>query len=225
MVRSFDGSGERRVTTFTKCLLAGAGGPWSSLLIVPTDWSLDDARLLANSDQLTPPHYSLYRLPLAAAPQAEREATLITSDPKYHIWQAKLSPNGRWIAFLAQNREEGGMSIAVIPSGGAASGQWTHLTDPRGWADKPRWSPDGKLLYFILREAAFLNVWAVRFDPETGKPIGPAFQVTRFDSPRRQFSTMRGTAPHAELSVSSTRLVLPLMETTGHIWMLDSVDR
>ena len=222
-IRAVDGSDEQQVTTFTKFLRRGAGGRWRSLLMIPTDWSLDGERLLANSDQFTPPHYSLYWLPLAAAPQAEKHATLVASDPKHSVWQARLSPNGRWIAFVAQNREEGeAATIAVIPNAETASSQWTHLTDARGWADKPRWSPDGKQLYFIVRQGAFYNVWTVRFEPETGKPIGSAFQVTRFDSQRRQFSTMLGSA---ELSVSSTRLVLPVMETTGNIWILDNADR
>ena len=82
VVRGFDGTGEQPVTTFTKFLRGGAGGVWRSLLMVPTDWSLDGARLLVNSDQFTAPYYSLYWLPLAAAPQAEKSAVLIASDPR-----------------------------------------------------------------------------------------------------------------------------------------------
>ena len=57
---------------------------------------------------------------------------------------------------------------------------------------------------------------------ETGKAIGAPFQVTHFDSPGFQFSTHLA---YSELSVSSTRLILPIMETSGNIWMLDNVDR
>jgi hypothetical protein len=65
----------------------------------------------------------------------------VASDPKYNLWQAKLSPNGRWIAFVAVNREDGGAAtIAVIPSGGAPAGQWKHITEAHAWADQPRWS-------------------------------------------------------------------------------------
>ena len=104
VVQSLEGRGEQPVTTFRKFLLSGAGGRWRSVLMIPFDWSLDDQRLLVGSDQFTTPHYSLYWLSLADAPQAEKGVTPVASDPKYNLWQAKLSPNGRWIAFVAANR-------------------------------------------------------------------------------------------------------------------------
>ena len=85
-------------------------------------------------------------------------------------------------------------------------------------ADKPRWSPDGKLVYYILRHGSFFNLWAVRFDGVQGKTIGVPFQITRFDSPRRQMAGL-------EIGVSPKRLILTMMEQTGNIWMLDNVDR
>lgn len=179
--------------------------------------------MLVGSDLSTPPHFSLYLLPLAAAPHAETAATLLASDRKYNLWQANFSPNGRWIAFVAQNLAEAGVAtVAVMPSSGADSSHWTHVTNVHGWADKPRWSPDGKLLYFILLESPFFNVWAVQFDGETGKTVGAPFQVTRFVGPRRRAVPDVGDL---EFGVSADRIILPILETTGSIWMLDNVDR
>ena len=113
-------------------------------------------------------------------------------------------------------------TVTVMPSAGADSSRWTHLTDVHGWADKPRWSPDGKLLYYILRESSFFNVWAVQFDGETGRPVGTPFQVTHFVDPGRRISPEIGDF---DLGVSAGRLILPVLETTGSIWMLDNVDR
>ena len=122
----------------------------------PWDWSPDGQGLVVSSDQFTQ-YQSLYLLPLRAAPHAEAEVKPLASDPKYDLWQLNVSPNGRWIAFVAQHIKGGGTgTVAVMPIAGAASSQWTHVTDTHDWADKPRWSPDGNLLYFIRRQASLL---------------------------------------------------------------------
>lgn len=109
-----------------------------------------------------------------------------------------------------------------MPSAGADRGGWTAITGADDWADKVRWSPDGTLIYFVLRQNSFFNLWAVRFDSTQGKAIGAPFQVTRFDSSRRQISPTYGPA---EVGVSAKRLILTIMEQTGSIWMLGNVDR
>jgi len=77
-------------------------------------------------------------------------------------------------------------------------------------------------VYFVRYRGSFFNLWAVRFDGAQGKPVGEPYQITRFDSPRRQIST---DFPAAEVSVSPKRLILTIMEKTGNIWVLDNVDR
>ncbi len=120
-----------------------------------------------------------------------------------------------------------GLAFALRrPDGFANSGAersgWPALTDPREWADKPRWSPDGKLVYFVRYRNSFFNLWAVRFDGAAGKPAGEPFQITRFESPTRQIPT---DLPNAEIGVSPKGLILTIMERTGNIWVLDNVDR
>ena len=93
--------------------------------------------------------------PVAAAPHADTAATLVTADPKRELWQARFSPNGRWISFLALTASTA--VVCVVPSSArnARAADWTCLTDPRIWTDKPRWSSDGKLLYVWRRHGAF----------------------------------------------------------------------
>jgi hypothetical protein len=93
------------------------------------------------------------------------------------------------------------------------------VTRLNGWADKPRWSRDGKLIYFVQADS-FFNVWAVRFDGAAGTHAGVPFLVTRYDSPRHQLSPRFGSA---EIGVSAHRLMLTIAEQTGNIWTLDSV--
>ena len=177
MIRAIDGGGEQAVTTLTPFRGSSAWSLSRSSYITPWDWSTNGQGLIVGSDRFTSAQ-SLCLLPLNAAPHGDKALKLLASDPKYGLYQANVSPNGRWIAFMAHNLEESGTgTIAVIPSTGADSSHWTHVTDAREWADKPRWSLHGNLLYFTRRQGSFFNVWALRFDPQTGKAIGAPFQL------------------------------------------------
>ena len=148
---------------------------------------------------------------------------MVAGEPAYELWQARFSPNGRWISFLAVTRETA--VVCVIPSSArnATTTDWTCLTDPRIWTDKPRWSSDGKVLYVWRRHGSLFNVWALPFDDARGTVAGAPVQVTQFDSPAHRI--WADALNFAEPSVSGTRMILPVAEATGSIWMLDNVDK
>lgn len=103
-----------------------------------------------------------------------------------------------------------------------AGGTWVPITDGGFWDDKPRWSADGKLIYMLSTRSGFLNLWAIRFDPEQGHPTGQPFQVTTFESPGRMIAD---NLDLSSMSLSSNLLALSMMETSGSIWTLDDVDK
>jgi serine/threonine protein kinase len=197
--------------------------PRTDAFVTPWDWSPDGEQVLASSGSLPfSGKASLGLWPLSAAPHAETAVKVLAADDNYAIWQARFSPDRRWICFAAVDARQPGVdTIFVMPSSGADRSHWTALTSGRDWADKPRWSPDGKLVYFV-RADSFLNVWAVRFDGVAGTPVGAPFQVTRYDSPRHQLSPRFGAA---EIGVATRRLILTMMEQTGNIWTVDDVDK
>jgi hypothetical protein len=78
-------------------------------------------------------------------------------------------------------------------------------------------------VYFWLRQGSLYNVWGLEFDDAHGTAVGVPFQVTHFDGPARQIRSRElGTL---DQSVSRTRLMLSMTDTTGSIWMLDNVDK
>ncbi|MGH9841215.1 MAG: winged helix-turn-helix domain-containing protein [Blastocatellia bacterium] len=204
-----------------------AGGGDEQLVTYPSrfdefayDWSADGEWILGNSERHSPGRYLIGLFPLRAAPHAENQMRVVTSHPEYSLWQPRFSPDERWICFNAINTTEAGVStIYVVPSSG---GDWTRVTDARHWEGKARWSPDGKTIYFVSNRTGFFNVWGVRFDLRTGKPAGEAFRVTEFESPGRMVLPLLG---RMELALAAERLVLPIMEVSGSIWVLENVDR
>ena len=101
-------------------------------------------------------------------------------------------------------------------------GAWIRVTDGRHWDDKPRWSPDGKTIYFVSSRGGVYNVWGIRFDSTNGKPVGDAFRVTAFESPDLMIPD---AITIAELSLTQDKLVLTMEDRSGSIWVLDNVDR
>ena len=186
-------------------------------IVNPWDWSADGTRIL-------------HQCPASEAPPAicssPRDATTtadmrtIVADADHAIWQGRFSPDGRWVLFNAQSLKTVGTSVlGVVPASG---GKWTPLTDARLWADKPRWGPDGRTIYFISnRNSAFFDVWGLRFDPDAARAIGEEFRVTTNDNPGRTLDASAG----GELGVSAKRIVVPIVESKGSVWVLDGVGR
>jgi serine/threonine protein kinase/Tol biopolymer transport system component len=218
-VRRLDGNEEQIVMTPQRR---------AARVVDPFDWSADGMSILGTAPlpglpSDAPVQYALMLWPLAAAPQVETAVKVLAADKAFNIWQGNFSPDGRWICFNGVSQVEPGVAtIFVIPSGGAERSRWIALTGAHEWADKPRWSPDGKLIYYILRQGSFFNLWAAPFDVKEGKAAGAPFQITHFDSPRREISTSIG---RSDIGVSAKRVVLTIMEQTGSIWMLDGMDR
>ena len=195
----------------------GAEHALASQIRNPWDWSADGTQILHNCPPAkTPPAICL----------SPRDATTTTdmrtivADPDHAMYQGRFSPDGRWVIFNAQSRKTVGTSVlGVVP---ATGGKWTPLTDARLWADKPRWSPDGRTIYFISnRNGAFFDVWGLPFDPESGRAAGEEFRVTRNESPSRTVAAAGGS----ELGVSAKWLAVPIVESKGSVWVLDGVAR
>jgi Tol biopolymer transport system component/DNA-binding winged helix-turn-helix (wHTH) protein len=185
------------------------------------DLSPDDKELLVSQDSGQNYREEVWRMSLGSAPHAETSARKLISDAAYDIWQPHFSPNGRWIVFEATRPLTEGVesTLYVMPSAGE---QWIRITDGKQWDDKPRWSPDGRTIYFVSRRGGFFNVWGIHFDPEKGRPAGEPFRVSAFERPN--LMVPQNIQP-VELSITKNRLLLTVSKVSGGIWVLDNVDR
>lgn len=185
-----------------------------------SNWSFDNKSAIVSLQNPDGQGSRICLLPLSAAPHAETEARVLTSDPAYNLFEVRPSRDGRWIAFQAV-RAVGATdsTIYVMPGSG---GQRVRIAEGKYWDDKPRWSPNGRTIYFVSARTGFLNVWGVRFDPIKGQPSGEPFRVTGFESPHRMIPDRM--APLG-MSLTENQLALPMAELSGNIWVLEDVDR
>jgi hypothetical protein len=145
--------------------------------------------------------------------RAERE--------RWNLYQAYFSWDDRWIVFLASTTPTTGYIFAARPRGLAEipRAEWVPVTDGKQRVDKPRFSPDGRLIYFTVDRTASRSIHAVRFDPEAGRPVGEPFLVYDFPSPRLSMFPIDLGA--LEISVAQDKLVTMLAESNWNIWMTD----
>jgi Tol biopolymer transport system component len=173
------------------------------------DWSLGNKQLLFNAaDQ------RVYSLDLLSGSKK-----LFLSKPGFAMYQAKFSPDDQTIA--AVGCAEGQCRIFVIPLENdtpVPSDRWITIDHPSQWDDKPRWSPNGDLIYFISERDGYLCLWAQRVHSRTKRPIGTPFSVYHFHNARLSIENVGPTM--MEIGVAKDKIIMGLGEVTGNIWSL-----
>jgi Tol biopolymer transport system component len=197
---------------------------WSTdFFFVPTDWASgsDILGTYCPSDSTGPCVLALWP---TTNPDADKPERILVARSGMNLWQARLSPNRRWLSFVVDKPDgPSSQGLVVAPADGTAPERWTPIAADHTFPDKPRWAPDGRRLYFISRRpSSYFNLWGVRFDPERGRPVGEPFALSGFDSPSMFISP---DLAFAEMGISSLHAVLTIKNVSGSIWMLDNVDK
>ena len=179
---------------------------------VPWDWAPDNRHLL-----YWPQNWRQIGL---LDIQSRNTAIILTQD-NYSLLRASFSPDGRWIVFqadLAFDRSQ----LFIAPFRGMARidrSSWVEATPSSHPAYIPRWSPDGNALYFMASIDGYSCLWRQVLEPSTKRPIGDPTAVHHMHGARRSITYI---APgFAEISVARDRIVFPMAERTGNIWMAE----
>jgi eukaryotic-like serine/threonine-protein kinase len=177
---------------------------------VPWDWSSDERYLL---------YWAGKQRVIGLLDLATGEKKDLLQHPEYALLRARFSPDNRWISFMGISR--GFFRLFIAPFNGPAApsqNEWVAVTENAAMGNVARWSPDGNLLYFTSDEDGFRCIWAQRLDLKK-KPVGPAFEVYPLHSAVR--SMMDVPVQMLEISIAPNRLVFPLSERTGSIWLAE----
>ena len=131
-------------------------------MIFPFDWALDDTAIIGSSTTNSAAPWYVAAWPIDAAPHAEKRVTVVLRDAQLSLWGARYSPDGKWLCFNA-HAAKGNSVVGVASVSGPPDRPWSRVTDGQDWADKPRWSPDGRSLYYISSaEEGIYNLHARR---------------------------------------------------------------
>lgn len=94
----------------------------------------------------------------------------------FEEYGARLSPDGRWLAYTST--ESSRPEVYVRPAAAGASGRWQVST---AGGEEPRWSKDGRTLYYHAQPLLL----AVPIEPGPGFEYGaPATVLTNLYNPR-----------------------------------------
>jgi len=151
----------------------------------------------------------------------EGQSTPMFSQRPLPLYSGSLSRDGKWLTFkgdLDDNRTR----VFVTAFGGELPidpSAWIEVTDGRSWDDLPRFSNDGRMIYFTSDRDGFRCIWARRFDPASQRPEGETFAVAHFHNMNLSLSGL--SLNEFELSVGPDGLVFPLLKQSGNIWMLE----
>jgi Tol biopolymer transport system component len=209
-------------TTGTLHEIATAGGVAQKICDTcfrPWDWSSDGRRLL----YMIPEGMRQRGLALGLFDRTTGQHGVFLEHPDYAaLARARFSPDGQWVSLMAVSRS-GTYRIVVVPFQNGVSSpedRWLTIAPSTTAAlDKPRWSPDGNLLYYVSEADGFRCIRGQPLDPTTKRPVGAPIEVYHSHNARR--SLMNAWMGVLEISVTSDRLFFNLGETTGNIWLAD----
>jgi eukaryotic-like serine/threonine-protein kinase len=134
------------------------------------------------------------------------------------LLDADLSADGQWVA-LSTGRTDGRVALQVrrLEASPGSDDGGIEIVDGASWTGSPRWSPDGRLLYYLSDRDDFNCVWAIPLEHRTKRPAGEPFAVLHAHRSDRKLTlpAKRGFS----LAVSRNRLVLNAGELAGEVYI------
>jgi WD40 repeat protein len=133
--------------------------------------------------------------------------------------EATWSPNNEYLLFTASPDGTSKQVFAVrFPrQSRTPQGKWVSITEQSSFNDRPRWSGDGKTIFYLSRRDGFSCIWGQRFDGGSGQLIAAPFPVLHYHNPR--FSPEVVVDRSFNLSVSADSIYLNVGEINTSVWV------
>ena len=190
------------------------GGPPKRLCIgcsLPTSWFASNRAILYREG--SPSSINMID------PQSEKHRVVLKQDG-VSLSEPSWSPKTEYLLFTRQNEGDGYKQIFAVrfpKSTASVEGKWIPITEASESSDRPRWSGDGRTIFYLSIRDGFSCLWGQAFDPETGETNGPPFAVMHYHNRRNSIDVV---APRSfNLSVAGDSIYLNLGESSSSIWI------
>jgi serine/threonine protein kinase/dipeptidyl aminopeptidase/acylaminoacyl peptidase len=134
------------------------------------------------------------------------------------VGNADWSPANQYLLFTASPDGSRKQIFAVrFPHAiGQPAGNSSPVTSESELSDRPRWSGDGKTVFYLSNRDGFYCVWGQHFDSVLGKVTGAPFAVRHFHNTRISPGGVKQSS--FAMAVSGDSVFLNLGEVTESIW-------
>jgi serine/threonine protein kinase len=145
------------------------------------------------------------------------ERKVILSSPQDIIEDAGVSPDGKWIAWLAAE-PDGRAAIRISPAGPPQPGTQSTITVAEAdyFLGQPGWSPNGRWLYYLSEKNGRCSLFALELDPRTKVPVGEEREVFVSTESRLMLNFPKG---NGAIAVAADRIVFEATAMTGNIYL------
>jgi len=145
----------------------------------------------------------------------------ILQHTKYHLIDARFSPDENWIVLMAGMVNSLSSRIFIAPyreDGPPDEKEFIAITDESAMNRNACWSPDGGMIYFTSDRDGYCCLWAQRVNIKSKKPVGDPMAIYHFH--RAGLLMPRFGPEPLGIAVAHDKIVFNLRESTGNIWMI-----
>jgi Tol biopolymer transport system component/predicted Ser/Thr protein kinase len=146
-----------------------------------------------------------------------KERTIVLSSGQDVIEDASLSPDGKWLAWLA-GRPDGRVAIRITPFEARRGGSTRTITVAEAgyYLGSPAWSPNGRWLYYLSEKAGGCSLFVRELDPRTKEPAGDERKIGF--SPERPLN-LNFPKGNGAIGVAADRIVFEATDMVGNIYL------
>jgi serine/threonine-protein kinase len=166
------------------------------------EWSPDGRRLLLLANYGTNPRYHIITRRADRSWSAPEQLPLVVKSDTVPIFTGAWSPDGRLVACGCGDR-----GLVVVPAGGGLARRLVPAS-PTAWIVDPRWSANGRLVYYLFADSSGFSVRAVSASGGTPRV------AVRFDDPTRPWHRFG-------FRVRGGRFYFTLGDLQSDIWVAD----